>query len=61
MVGDCRSVLPWHTVARLATAQEETLCTAGQDELCENLNPSQGLDAQRRVCVLGAELKMELA
>ena len=48
-------------MARIATAQEETLCTAGQDELCENLNPSQGLDARTRVCVLGAELKMELA
>ena len=32
---------------------------AGGDELPENLNPSQGLHARTRVCVLEAELKME--
>ena len=32
---------------------------AGGDELCEHLNPSQGLHAKTRACVLEAELKME--
>ena len=32
---------------------------ADGDELCENFNPSQGLHATTRVCVLEAELKME--
>ena len=32
---NCRSVLPWHTVAQLASAQKETLWMAGGDELCD--------------------------
>ena len=47
---NCRNILPWHTAAQLVSAQKRDVAITGGDELCENLNPLQGLTFDGTTC-----------